>query len=120
MYGALVGGRPRAKKLYSEYCMHAPQTRYFDFDHVKKQMWKLHKPHLDSEYILRPVSLDPSTDADGKPDWTMSYIPGPKARAEFATFRPRGRWPDICCLGKTCLNLHGTFSSSSSFISRTA
>ena len=31
-----------------------------------------------------------TTDRDGKPDWVMVYVPGSKARAEFAGFTKRG------------------------------
>jgi hypothetical protein len=37
VYGAIAGGRPRAKMLYSDYCKYAPQVRYGDFDHVKSR-----------------------------------------------------------------------------------
>lgn len=90
IFAALRNNWQVAKITYSEYCTFSGQVRYFDYDHVKKQMWKLHKPHLDSGYILRPVSLDEMEDAEGQADWMMSYIPGPKARAEYATFRPKG------------------------------
>jgi hypothetical protein len=53
MYGALLNGRPRAKLIYSDYCLYAPQTRYFDFEHVKKQMYKVHAPHRESGYIAK-------------------------------------------------------------------
>ena len=39
--------------LYSDYCKYAPQVRYGDFDHVKKQMYKLHVPHRESGYITK-------------------------------------------------------------------
>lgn len=85
MFAAIKYRHPRAKLPYSEYCTFSAQQRYYDFDHVKKQMYKVHKPHLTSGYIEN-VTLKPTTDSNGKPDWTMSYIPGPKARAEFKAF----------------------------------
>src|SRR5205085_11443524 len=33
--------------------------------------------------------IEPASDAEGQPDWVMVYHPGPKARAEFASFMPR-------------------------------
>ena len=48
VYGSLEGGRPRAKMLYSDYCKRAPQNRYFEFDRVKKQMFKIHAPHREA------------------------------------------------------------------------
>jgi hypothetical protein len=85
IYGALAGGRSRAKMLYSDYCKYAPQVRYFDFEHLKKQMFKIHIPHRKSGYIAK-VEYQERTDTDGKPDWEMLYTPGPKAVAEYEGF----------------------------------
>lgn len=85
IYGAVAGGRPRAKMLYSNYCDFAPQTRYMEFDRVKKQMYKLHVPHREAGYITK-VEYQETTDAAGNPDWEMLYTPGPKAIAEFEGF----------------------------------
>jgi hypothetical protein len=86
IYAALKNERPRARVLYSYYCMRAPQIRYFDYDHVKKQMYKLQAPHKKSGYISE-VELRETRDVDGKPDWEMFYTPGRKARAEFRSFK---------------------------------
>lgn len=86
IYAALKNDRPRAKLLYSFYCARAPQTRYYDHDHVKKQMYKVHAPHRLSGYIA-DVELRETRGADGTPDWEMLYTPGRKARAEFRSFR---------------------------------
>ncbi len=88
VYGAIASGRPRAKMLYSEYCRYAPQTRYPDFDHAKKQMYKIHQPHRESGYIVK-VDYQECTDREGKADWEMLYTPGPKALAEFQAFTHR-------------------------------
>ena len=85
VFAALKYGHPEAKLSYSEYCTFAAQQRYPDYTHVKKQMYKIHKPHLTSGYLER-VRYEATTDADGHPDWMMAYIPGPKARAEYAAF----------------------------------
>ena len=85
IYGALASGRSRAKMLYSDYCKYAPQVRYFDFEHLKKQMFKIHIPHRESGYIAK-VEYQVTTDAAGKPDWEMLYSPGPKAVAEYEGF----------------------------------
>ena len=85
IFAALKFKHPRAKLAYSEYCTFSAQQRYFDYDHVKKQMYKVHRPHLASGY-LSDVSIKPITDSTGKADWMMSYTPGPKARAEFRAF----------------------------------
>jgi hypothetical protein len=86
IYAALKNERPRARMLYSFYCMRAPQTRYFDYDHVKKQMYKLQAPHKKSGYISE-VEFRETRDGDGRPDWEMFYTPGRKARAEFRSFK---------------------------------
>lgn len=88
IYGAIAGGRAEAKMLYSDYCKYAPQTRYPDFDHVKKQMYKLHHPHRLSGYIVK-VDYRGMVDVEDKPDWEMFYKPGPKAVAEFEAFTNR-------------------------------
>jgi hypothetical protein len=85
IFAAIKFKLPRAKLLYSEYCTYSAQQRHYDFDHVKKQMYKVHKPHLSSGYLTK-VNFAVTTDSDGKPDWIMSYIPGPKARVEFKAF----------------------------------
>jgi len=65
IYGALASGRSRAKMRYSDYCKYAPQVRYFDFDHLKKQMFKIHIPHRESGYITK-VEYQETTDSEGK------------------------------------------------------
>jgi hypothetical protein len=92
IYAALKNERPRAKLLYSFYCARAPQTRYFDYDHVKKQMYKLHAPHKMSGYIA-DVELRETRDGEGRPDWEMLYTPGRKARAEFRSLKRTMRGP---------------------------
>ena len=88
IYGAIAGKRPRAKILYSDYCKYAPQVRNGDFDHVKKQMYKLHVMHRESGYITK-VDYQQTTDSEGKADWEMLYTPGPKAFAEYQAFTNR-------------------------------
>ena len=89
MYAALKYDRPRAKLTYSDFCTHAPQTRHTDWERVRSQMNKVHRPHKESGYIIQ-VDFQQSTDPDGLPDWIMHYQPGPKARAEFRAFTKRG------------------------------
>jgi hypothetical protein len=85
MYAALKNGRPRARYLYSSFCTYAPQTRYLDYERMKKQMWKVHEPHRKSGYILK-AEFEETTDEDGRRDWFMCYTPGPKAEAEYRAF----------------------------------
>jgi hypothetical protein len=89
MYAAMKHDRPRAKLIYSDLCAHAPQTRHFDPDHMRSQMYKIHQPHRESGYIAK-VDFQVVTDSDGKPDWIMLYMPGAKARAEYRAFAKRG------------------------------
>jgi len=88
LFAALKYGHPHAQLLYSEYCTFAAQQRYPDYTHVKKQMYKVHKPHVASGY-LESVRYEATTDAEGHPDWLMTYVPGPKAHAEYAAFNTR-------------------------------
>src|SRR5919205_568956 len=88
LYRELLDGVQK-RLLYSEYCTYAPQVRYFDYDHVKKQMYKVHAPHRKSDYISA-VELQETKDREGRPDWEMLYTPGSRARAEFRAFtQPR-------------------------------
>jgi hypothetical protein len=82
MFATLRNERPRAKMLYSFYCTRAPQTRYFDYEHVKKQMYKVHAPHLKSGYLAK-VEFQEQRAESGEPDWIMFYTPGRRAKAEF-------------------------------------
>jgi len=92
IYGAIAGARPRAKIFYSDYCKYAPQVRYSDFDHVKKQMFKLHVPHRESGYIVK-IDYQETIDQEGNADWEMFYTPGPKAFVEYQTFTNRQQTP---------------------------
>jgi hypothetical protein len=85
MFAALKYGRPHATLRYAAYCLLATQQRYTDYDQVKKQMYKVHRPHVDAGY-LTTVTYDTTTAADGRPDWLLHYTPGPKARTEYAAF----------------------------------
>jgi hypothetical protein len=93
IFAALKNGRPRAKLLYSYFCTRAPMTRYFDHDHVKKQMYKLHAPHKQSGYIA-DVELREFRGRDNSPDWEMLYTPGRRAKAEFRSLKRGGRVPE--------------------------
>ncbi len=90
IFAALKYNRPTARILYSDYCAYSAQQRYYDQEHFRIQMYKLHKPHLESGY-LRAVSVVAAQDGEGKPDWWLVYTPGPKARAEFEAFSGRQR-----------------------------
>ena len=85
MYAA-VKHRRTAKMLYSEFCTYAPQTRFFDWEQVRPQMYRLHKPHLKSGYI-ETINFEKLRSEDGTLDWLFTYTAGRKARGEhtFAT-----------------------------------
>jgi hypothetical protein len=89
IYAALKHDRPRARLTYSEFCTHAPQTRHAEWLRVRTQMNKIHRPHLRSGYIAK-IDYEPMVDGDGRPDWLMFYVPGPRARAEYRAFARRG------------------------------
>jgi hypothetical protein len=88
MFTAIKYGHPHARLLYSEYSMLSAQERYYDYDHFKKQMWKIHRPHRLSGYIA-DVTYEATLDQEGKADWLMHYTPGRKAKAEYNTFNRR-------------------------------
>jgi hypothetical protein len=90
IYAVLKHERPRARLSYADFCTRAPQTRYLDWEHVRKQMYKVHAPHLRSGY-LAGVEFQEQQTASGEPDWLMLYTPGRRAQAEFreASRKPR-------------------------------
>jgi hypothetical protein len=94
IYGALKHERrdkeASASVLYSDICQRAPLTRYFEYERVKKQMWKIHLPHRKSGY-LKAVNFEETTDAENRTDWLIIYTPGDKARAEFLEFQEKPR-----------------------------
>jgi hypothetical protein len=85
MFAALKYHHPHATLRYTDYCLLSTQQRYTNALQVQKQMYKVHRPHLDAGYLTR-VRYEGTTDADGQPDWLLDYTPGPKARAEYAAF----------------------------------
>jgi hypothetical protein len=90
IYAVLKHERPRARLLYSDFCIRAPQTRYPDYEHVKKQMYKVHALHLKFGYLAK-VQFQEQRGESGELDWLMLYTPGHKAIAEFreASKKPR-------------------------------
>jgi len=92
IFAALSNNYPTARLAYSEFCTTAPQTRYHDYDHFKKQMYKIHRPHLRSGY-LRDVRYAATKDGEGNPDWDMLYTPGPRAHREYRVFTQRQALP---------------------------
>jgi hypothetical protein len=95
MYAAVKYKRT-AKMLYSEFCTYAPQTRFFDWEQVRPQMYRLHKPHLESGYIEK-IAFEKIRDEAGTLDWLFTYTPGQKAKGEhtLATRKPLPRAKEI-------------------------
>lgn len=85
IYAALKYGQGQARLPYSEFCMCSALQRYDDYDHFKKQMYKIHRPHLRSGYLAK-VFYQETRDSEGRRDWTMMYVPGERARIEYETF----------------------------------
>jgi hypothetical protein len=115
-YTTFKYGHP-AKLMYSDYCTYSTQQRSFDWNFVRAQMHQMHRPHLQSGY-LEKVEFESTTDAEGQPDWTMIYTPGPKARAEHIAFTtgwkpPRGipapKTPNAVAAGAARGNPPGEF-----------
>lgn len=90
VFAALSQNRKQAKLRYSEYCTRAPQRRYIGGTQMRKQMYKIHQPHVRSAYI-EDVEYRNITGEDGQPDWEILYTPGKKARAEFYAFSKNAR-----------------------------
>lgn len=88
IYAALKNGNPRAKYLYSDFCKYAPLTRFDDWNKVRPQMHRIHKPHIESGYLAK-IEFEEITNADGLLDWVMWYTPGRKARHEFKESGPK-------------------------------
>ncbi len=82
IYAVLKHERPRARLSYSDFCTRAPQTRYLDWEHVRKQMYKVHAPHLKSGYLAK-VEFEQQRNESGQLEWIMLYTPGRRAEAEF-------------------------------------
>lgn len=82
IFASLKHGHSFARLQYSEFCLHAPQTRHLEYDRVKKQMQKIHTHHLRSGYI-KSVKFEKFINEDQQSDWWMIYEPGEKARQEY-------------------------------------
>lgn len=85
IFGSLNHGQSHTTMLYSVLCQSAPLTRYHAWEQAKKQLYKIHKPHLDSGYLAK-VEYEKTADLEGCPDWLIRYYPGSKAKREFREF----------------------------------
>jgi hypothetical protein len=90
IFGALEGGRPRAKYLYSQFCREVPQKRYLQGNRMRMQMKEVHSPHIESGY-LESVEFVQIYDGEGVVDWEMLYTPGPRAKNEHQATRKEAK-----------------------------
>jgi hypothetical protein len=88
IFAAIKNGNPRARYLYSDLCKYAPLTRHREWEQVKKQLYKIHRPHRESGYVSK-IEFEDTADEQGKPDWIMWYTPGRKAKREYKEFTTR-------------------------------
>ena len=88
IYGSIKHNQDYATLPYSEFCTCSGLSRYYERDKVKKQMYKVHRPHIKSGYIEK-VSYESIVDSEEKDDWTMRYVIGKKAREEYKTFHTK-------------------------------
>lgn len=79
---AAMKNKTQAKMLYSEFCTYAPQTRFFNWEQVRPQMYRLHKPHIESGYI-KYIRYEKIWEKDGTLDWKFIYHPGNKAVGDY-------------------------------------
>jgi hypothetical protein len=93
IYAALKYGWPKVSLAYSEYCEATGQRRLMTGTEVSKQMYKLHKPHLESGYLAK-VEFEKTLGGDGQPDWNIWYIPGLRAKDEYVKFSAGREVPD--------------------------
>jgi len=90
IYAAVRHRNPRAKLLYSDYCLLSTATRYPDFDHIKKQMYKVLRPHIQSGYIAK-VEYEALINERGEADYCLYLTPGPNAGREYEAFSGGGK-----------------------------
>lgn len=93
IFAALNLQNPRARYLYSELCRRTPLTRFFTWEQAKKQLYKVHRLHIESGYISK-VESEQTTDEKGRPDWFIWYTPGRKAKREYREFNERSQVKD--------------------------
>ncbi len=93
IFAALNLGNPRASYPYSKLCERAGLDRFFTWDRAKKQLYKIHRPHIENSYISK-VEAEQTTDRQGRPDWILWYTPGRKAKREYKKFNERPRLKD--------------------------
>jgi hypothetical protein len=86
IYACLYYKNVSCKMRYSEFCKLSTATRYFDFNQVKKQMYKIHRPHITSGYLKSGITYQEATDEENKVDWWIFYVPGDNADKQYEDF----------------------------------
>jgi len=82
------------RSVFSTFCASSPAPRYQEFDQVKKQMYKVHRPHVESGYIAK-VSYEATTNDAGEADWWIYYTPGRNAGREYQHFTGLQKVPKV-------------------------
>jgi len=97
VYAALKNNSPYARIRYSEYCTFAPQVRQYNKKRMQQQMSKIHRPHIEDNYIEKKVNYRETTDDDGNLDWSLTYTINRRAKAQFKTFskKQKSREPQL-------------------------
>jgi hypothetical protein len=85
MFAAIKNGHPAAWMRYSDFCALAVQKQHATRRRMQIQMAAVHRSHLMAGYI-GSVSYRPVASPTELPDWTIHYVPGRRARTEFAVF----------------------------------
>ena len=90
MYAAIKNDRPRAKLTVFRIlhlCSTDPAIRLGTWSAADEQD---SSPRTGNPATSPGSTIEQTVDGDGRPDWVMLYVPGPKARAEYRAFARRG------------------------------
>ena len=88
IFAAIKHKLPSAKVRYSNYCQFHPQKRHLAFSLMKRQMERLHKKHVELDYIEEPKYQE-TTDDRGLKDWFILYKPAKLAYDEYQQNRKK-------------------------------
>jgi hypothetical protein len=92
IFATIKNDHPAAWIHYSDFCALAVAKRQGTKQRMQSQMAAVHRPHLASGYFSA-ISWRAERGTDGTPDWTIHYVPGPRAMAEFEAFNGASRRP---------------------------
>jgi len=85
MFAAIKNGQAAAWMRYSDFCALAVQKQHATRRRMQIQMAAVHRAHVLAGYLGK-VTYRPVASATELPDWTIHYVPGHRARSEFAAF----------------------------------